>query len=355
MYYLDPRQNKAHVVIVYRNFMAENPKQFSHVGLGVNSLHTAKVLQKKKIRTDVFGVWTTDHIAQRLIENPTATHCLIEAPWVPIEQLQQLLLRFPWVHFIVRAHSQLSFLQVEPGAIDLIRKMMIMQESFLNLTVSANSLELKHFLEKVYTGHCLYLPNLYDLERVAKTNTSSHSGNKLKISSFGAIRLMKNHLGAAGAALRLAKEKNCELEFWISVEREEHGKGVVQSLRNLFTGLPWARLIENPWQSWPEFRRTVGHMDLCMALSYSETFCLTASDAVAEGVPLVGSNAIPWLPDFCCANPDSIDDIVKVSNKLLKCPRYTTKTFNILNKYCDKSVKIWIDYIFSNPHLLQIK
>lgn len=53
-YYLHHNTELAHVAIFYRNF-AKVDSKFSHVGLGVNGLHTAKVLRKHKVRTDLCG------------------------------------------------------------------------------------------------------------------------------------------------------------------------------------------------------------------------------------------------------------------------------------------------------------
>lgn len=349
-----------HLLIFYRNFLAENKANVKtdnttvcHIGLGVGGIHSVRVLRNNNVNTSIFGVWTSNHIEKHLTDNPTATIALIEAPWVPIDQLTNLLNKFPKVHFIVRSHSELSFLQVESGAIKLIRDMILLQDSVLNLSIASNSLELTHFLEKVYNTHCLYLPNLYDLERVYRKKQTVPGSKTLKISSFGATRLMKNHLGAAGGALLAARQRNCDLEFWVSSNREENGKGVLLSLSRLFEGLSHAKLIENPWQDWAGFRQVVRQMDLCIQMSFSETFNLTLCDGVAEGISVVGSSAIPWLPDFCCADPDSIEDIARVANNVLSNPNSAQKTFNHLQKFNNNSKKVWMDYLSGGPHKKQ--
>lgn len=353
MYYLNPTPKDAHVMIFYRNFMAENPKMFCHVGLGINSLHTTKILRNNKLRTDVYGVWTAAHIETHLTNNPTVTHVLIEAPWVSIEQLQLLLFKFPQVHFIIRAHSQIGFLQVEAGAIKLIRDMLSMQDGVLNLTVAANSIQLSNFIEQTYNVHCLYLPNLYTMERINRKKGTSHDHKILRISSFGAIRLLKNHTSAAAASLMIAKQRQCDLEFWISSNREEHGKGIVQALRNMFSNLPWAKLIENPWQSWSDFRHTVSHMDLCMQASMTETFNITIADAVAEGVPIVVSPVIEWAPSECKADPDMVEDIARVGHTMLNDPFAPERNLKALTKFQNDAVNIWLNYLNDRPDKIQ--
>ena len=54
MHYIDPRLDRAHVAVCYHNFLAKEPN-FCHVGLGVNALHTARVLRRHRIRADVVG------------------------------------------------------------------------------------------------------------------------------------------------------------------------------------------------------------------------------------------------------------------------------------------------------------
>src|SRR5262249_24913812 len=152
------------------------------------------------------------------------------------------------------------------------------------------SLTLKRFFEAAYSGHALYLPNLYDLERVTRRRARRHRSRLLRIGSFGALRLLKNHSTAAAAALMLARKSGCDLELWISTESDtEGGSAVLHALRKMFAGLTWARLVEQPWQDWACFRRTVAGMDLCIQVSMTETFNITSADAVAEGVPSVVS------------------------------------------------------------------
>lgn len=348
-HYLHPSHERAHVVLFYRNFQAHQPN-YCHVGLGVNALHTVKVLRREKIRCDVFGVWTPEHIREKLKSLPSATHAIIEAPWISAAETAKLLFEFPHVHFVVRAHSQIGFLQVEPGAIKILRDLLDMQEGVLNLTVSANSKKLCTFLEKTYTSSCLYLPNLYFLERAHRHCDIDHgTRQKLRIGSFGALRLMKNHTTAAAAALMIAERRRCDLEFWVSVNREEHGKGVLQSLRNMFSGLPWAKLVEHPWQEWAKFRKTVGHMDLCMQISFSETFNIVSSDAAAEQVPVVTSSAIEWVPSHWHADADSVEDVARVGMGLLSDPGSGRDGLEALQAYVVDATRTWVTYLNTSP------
>lgn len=348
MFYTDPKIEKVHLVVLYRNFKAISTK-YSHIGLGVNGIHTNKVLRKQSIRADVHGVKDYPDIKGILDKNITCTHCLVEAMWISTSNMQQLLRDYPHIHFIVRNHSQIGFLQVEPGALKLINEYMELQDCEANFSYSSNNKRYCEFFEQVHNSPCLYLPNLYDLDRTTPNQHKSHDHKLLRISCFGALRLLKNHTTAAAAAQMIAKHKNCDLEFYLSVNREEHGKSVLESIKHMFSKLKYAKLIENSWESWSDFRRTVANMDLCLQPSFTETFNITSADACADHVPVVGTNSIEWLPDRWQADMDDAADIAEVGMNLLSNPRSGQIGFDALKQYCDTAKQIWLNYLSSNP------
>ena len=349
MHYMNPDKKAAHVLIVYRDVQKMGP--YSHKALGVNAMHTAKVLRKNGIRADVIGAWPANTIAGEVSKYPSATHVVIEAPWVFPQTMWELIRRFPNIHWLVRTHSQIGFLQVEPGAVDNLRELIHMQDGELNLSVAANSSRLAYFVENVYQGRCVHLPNLYDMERVTAKTSEAHDHRKLVIGAFGALRLLKNHSTSASAAMLIARRCRKDLEFWINVGREETsgGRDVLPTLRHMFKGIPWAKLVESPWQPWAEFRRTIAHMDLLMQPSFTETFNITAADAVAEGVPVVAGDAIEWLPDSWKASCDDAEDVARVGRGLLADPGAPADGLKALTSYVRAGVKQWMDYLSSNP------
>lgn len=349
MFYHDPDRTRAHLIIFYRNFMAYGGGNHSHIGLGVNALHTSRVLRKHHIRCDPYGVWTMDDIRGRLQKHPTTTHVLIEAMWLSADQTATLMSEFPDVHFLIRSHSQVGFLQVEAGAVKILRDLLYLQDGSLNLTVSANSERLTTFIERTYRGRCTYLPNLYDFERASRRAPRVHDHRLLRIGSFGALRILKNHTTAAAAAMVIAENRGSDLEFWVSVHREEHGKGVLQTIRNMMDGVPGVKLVEQPWSQWPEFRRIVSHMDLCMQVSFTETFNIATADACAENVPSVTSTAIEWVPDHWKADADSVEEVARVGSALLSSRHSSEEGVASLERFCRQGTRIWLDYLHSNP------
>ena len=317
----------------------------SPVGLGVTALHSVRVLRRQGVRADFAGAWSVDDIHAALSRYPSTTHCVIEAPWVSADDTAALASRYPSVHFIVRAHSQIGFLQVEAGAIRILRELMHLQDHTLNVSVCANSELLADFLERTYSGECLHLPNLYDASRVTRRPRGAHDHRLLRVGSFGALRLLKNHTTAAAAALMLARARGADLEFWISKDPDPWGAGILDSLHAMFDGLKWAKLVVNPWEGWASFRRTVAHMDLCYQLSSTETFNVTAADAVAEGVPCVVTLAIAWATRHWQVDTDRVEDAARVGSHLLSDLNAVCDGALALERFNRDAIATWIRYL----------
>ena len=339
--------SKVHLAVFYRNFQAKNSVSYKHVGLGVNAMHTARVLKEHGIDVGVYGIWDGHDIRRQLNKLPQTTHAVIEAPFIGGADMRILIKQFPGVQFVCRTHSQISFLQVEAGAIRMLREYITLQDAELNFRVATNSDRLTDFVNMAWKGKSLYLPNLYGIDRGDVHCRPKHR-QTLRISSFGAIRLLKNHTGAAAAALLIAKGLQRDLEFYINSEREEHGKGVKDALTNMFRDLTWAKIVEVPWQDWPEFRHTVASMDLCLQPSFTETFCLVLADAASQGVPCVGSPAISWLPTTLQPNPDDVEEIARVGIKALKDPEgHGRRAFKALDRHVVHATKLWKEFLSS--------
>jgi hypothetical protein len=331
-----------HLAIFFRNFLG-CPGGLCHVGLGVNAHQTERVLRRHGVHVSVHGVPEPEDIFKALRAMPTLpSYVVIEAIWVELPQLKCLLAEFPTCRFAVRTHSQVGFLQVEPPAVKTLRQMLDLRVH--NFEVASNSAHLAHFLEHTYDSPCLFLPNLYDLEHNHRRPDDYRSG-PLKIASFGALRLLKNHMTSAAAALLIARQR--PLEFWVSVNRVENAGsyGILQAIRNLYDGVSWARLVEHPWEDWKSFRKTIGTMHLTIQASFTETFNIVASDSVAEGVPCVVSSAIEWAPKTWRAEPDSVEDVARVGWQLLANPKAPEDGLQALRAHVRHSVQVWLHWV----------
>jgi hypothetical protein len=336
-----------YVLLLYRNRLATQGGPYCHIGLGVNALHTTRVLRRLGVPTYPYSAWTADDVRACLREHPQTTHAVLEAAWVPLAEMERLVADYPQVHFVVRCHSQIGFLQVEAVSITLLRELALLAERVLNLSVAGNSARFTRFVERAYESRCVYLPNLYDAERAGpKRRGPPDAGRPLRIGSFGAMRLFKNHTTSAAAALLAARALGRDLAFWVSVDGNDYGgMSVVYALRAMFAGLPWAKLVEQPWQDWPAFRRTVAHMDLCVHLSHTETFNITTADAVAEHVPCVVSPAIEWAPDAWKVDSDRPEDAARVALQLLASEEAAVEGRYALDRFVHRAGLHWLAFL----------
>jgi hypothetical protein len=271
------------VVLAYKNFAAS--RAVSHIGLGVTALNGAKCLRDAGINADVWAIAGAADLRTRL-RSSGASHVVVSAPWIATSDLARLCAEFKETQFAVTCHSNLGFLQADPNAMRLLREGLDLRRTVWNFQVAANCERLADWAGDAYGIPCAYLPNMYHLDKET-TQRERYAGGPLRIGAFGATRALKNLMTAAGAALQVANGMRASLEFWISSGRNEGAGSVVEAVRQMMNGLPHVKLVENGWQTWPQFRQTVRHMHLLLQPSYTESFNVVTADGVAEGVPSV--------------------------------------------------------------------
>ena len=302
------------VVLAYKNFAAN--RAVSHIGLGVTALNAAKSMRARGIQADVWPIINAEELRSRLTKTG-ATHVVVSAPWIQTMDLARLCADFPETRFAVNCHSNLGFLQADPSAMRLVREGLDLGRCTWNFQIAANCERLGRWVEAAYGAPCLRLPNVYHLDSTASPKRELYKSGTLRIGAFGATRALKNLLTAAGAAVEIANARRADLEFWISSGRNEGAGPVVEAVKQMMYGLPHVKLIENGWQTWPQFRQTVRHMHLLLQPSYTESFNVVTADGVAEGVPSVVSDAIEWAPDSWKAEVDDAGHIARVGLQLL--------------------------------------
>jgi hypothetical protein len=156
---------------------------------------------------------------------------------------------------------------------------------------------------------CSYLPNIYPKKATSQNATARLFPIHINIGCFGAIRLLKNHVGQAVAAMRFANQIGRELHFHINNDCAGPVDNVLKNLRALFAGTEHV-LVEHSWLPHDKFCELVAMMDLGLQVSLSESFNIVTADFVHAGVPVVASKEVKhvhWL--FKCHNVT--DDIVR--------------------------------------------
>lgn len=276
------------------------------------------------------------------------THVIVEAFWVVPEKFDVLKALHPRVRWIVRDHSETPFLANEGIAFGwtaayLARGVEVMcnaPRAVADMKVVAAACGLPETL-------VTYGPNYYPVPD-ANCIAAVPMNGPVDIGCFGAVRPLKNHMTQAIAAMRFADEVGVMLRFHINATRVEgNGSPVLKNLRELFAASRH-ELVEHGWQEHDEFLVLVSQMDICMQVSFTETFNIVAADAMACAVPIVASSELPWLGDYAHACPADARDmaarLIEIWNECLamRVVRLHRQRRDMAD-YVRGSERVWLD------------
>ena len=240
-----------------------------------------------------------------LVAQNKPTRVVLEAIWVTPAKMAELQRLHPRVKWTVRIHSATPFLAQEGCAVAWIAAY-IKQ----GIEVAFNSAPTVNDFSVI--GKASYLPNYYPMR---KPRSRKPPNGRLDIGCFGAIRPLKNQLIQAVAAVHYAKRRNQKLAFHVNDSRVEQNGG--NNLKNIqaLLAATGGEIVHHPWLEHGEFLELIATMDICLQVSLSESFNLVSADAVSMGVPLVGSEAISWLPERSQADVGSAESICEVMQR----------------------------------------
>jgi hypothetical protein len=324
-------------------------RQSSHTGYASVSsglLNSARfvsdMLNKNGIESNLVEVQDNNGI-DREVSNYRPTHVIIEALWVVPSKFEVLTKLHPNVKWIIRLHSDISFLANEGIAIEWIYEYL----KYDNVKISANDWETNFNFELLTDKQFVYLPNYYPVGFFNTNKPKPITKKVLNVGCFGAIRPLKNQLIQAVAAIDYADTYGKKLNFHINTQRiEGKGEPVLKNLRELFKNNPRHKLIEHGWLKHNEFIDLVQRMDIGLQVSFSETFNIVSADFVNNNIPVVTSNEVDWVNPVYYANPSKVESIVSRMKRALFSSMFK---LNFLNKlslwfYSLKSEKIWTKY-----------
>jgi glycosyltransferase involved in cell wall biosynthesis len=86
-------------------------------------------------------------------------------------------------------------------------------------------------------------------------------------------------------------------------------------------------------------------MHLVLQPSYTESFNVVTADAIAEGVPVVTSDAINWVPTHWQACADEPRDVARVAEQLLRDPNAARDGRAALERFIELGVSGWIRFL----------
>lgn len=268
----------------------------------------------------------------RLVTENKPRRVVLEAIWVTPTKLAELKKLHPHIKWTVRIHSEIPFLAAEGQSVAWIFEYLKM-----GVEVAFNSSQTVQDFKAL--GKAAYLPNYYPLR---KPRPAQRATPVLNIGCFGAIRPLKNQLIQAFAAVEFAKAAGTKMTFHMNGTRiEQNGNNNLKNIVALFAATGYT-LELHPWLDHDDFLELIASMDICLQVSLSESFCIVASDSVSMGVPLIGSEAIRWLPKISQADVSSVKSITDAIHRA----SVTTVHMNhaALESYLHEAREIWEEW-----------
>ena len=348
--------NEKKVLFILKRRDDYNGIKHSHVGLSTGLYNSASfmndMLRQLGVESKLVVVIDNNDI-DREVTRSRPTHVIIEALWVVPSKFYVLSKLHPTVKWIVRLHSEMPFLANEGIAMDWIGDYV----SYPNLIIGVNApralQEVRDYIGlkmnwdyKTIEEKIVYLPNFYPQEY--KYKKFDRSKDTIDISCFGAVRPLKNHLNQALAAVKFANKIGKKLRFFINSGRiEMKGQPVVHNLIGLFSQLSEQghQLINSEWTPREEFLVLCSKMDIGMQVSFSETFNIVGADLISQGVPLVGSEEIPWFNPWFSAEATETEEIYNALLWTYRFPQINVWTNKkLLTIYTNNTRKIWLNY-----------
>lgn len=339
---------KPKILICYKNTKVIDPNA-CHIGMGVTSINNRKFLYLNNIEANVISVIDGYDLRNLLNQKEyrDVTHVVISAPFFDTGFLKQLCYSFPTIKFTITFHSNSGFLGLDKWAMGMLGELIEVEKILPNFKISVNSEKFAKTVNEIFKMKILVLPNLYPFNLQNQYKPRKSMLNVFKIGCFSAIRSLKNIPTAAFAAAIYSQQKNIPVEFHIVVGRNEDPQAdkIIQGIENLFKHIPNIKLIKNEWRESEDFHDLVKDMNILFMPSFTESFNNVTADAISNGVPVIVSSAIDWLPTKFVANSDDAYDIVKVADNILRDSCAVADGMIALEEHNNKSLKIWKSFI----------
>jgi hypothetical protein len=279
-------------------------------GLINSASHLAEALEHKGHKCKVVTVIDSNFIDKE-IHSFKPTMVVLEALWVPTYKLKELIeiRRYKEIKWVVRIHSDMSFLSCESQALKLVNEYIRLDKH--NLTISLNSKKFIQPLSEALNHKFTYLPNIISIKKPEYDFLEEK--NHIDMGCFGATRLLKNQCFQALCAIKAADQLGKILHFHITPNLDQGSDPILDNLKEIFRESKHVLVIHD-WLPNHEFQELVRRMDIGLQISYTESFNIVSADFINNNRLIVGSEAIDWLPNILKA---STTDYEQATNKIV--------------------------------------
>jgi hypothetical protein len=276
------------------------------------------------------------------------THVILEAIFCPAYKVLELINLYKKVQWSVRLHSETSFLAREGNAIEWLKLYWKIAETYKNFMILCNSKRILKELEYSIGIKSDYAPNIYFPEEYP-VYKSKQQDDYLNIACFGAFRDLKAQFPQAISAMIYGNQTGKKIKFHINVDRleGENTNSILKNVRNLFKDSPHI-LIEHEWMRHHTLIKLLQeYIDIGMAVSLTESYCITGYDYVMNDIPIVCSKELKHvLPIFQC-DPVDYKSIVKAlceANNSRDTKLHLTNK-NLVIQANQQATKEWLDLL----------
>jgi len=274
---------------------------------------------------------------------------IIEALWVSGDKMKELLAipRYKNVKWVIRIHSDIGFLSSETLATKYINDYIGLNNP--NVCVALNNKDFCEQFSKVMGYKFAYLPNIITTK---KNKPYKRSKGVINIGCFGSLRILKNQVFQAVCAIRMADNLHKTLFFHITADINIDNptqNPVLNNLQEIFSRTKH-KLIVYSWFDHEGFERLIRTMDLGLQLSFTESFNIVTADFINNGVPIVVSNAVKWMPKYFRTSTTNYKDVIQKLHsvyELRNCSILQWMAKRKLNQYNKISKREWYKFLLT--------
>jgi hypothetical protein len=300
-------------------------------------VHNAAGYDARHLKANVLTLKSEKDIAPHTSYDLAEVVVIEGGGWADLELVR--MLKHNARRVIIRLHAAPEFLYFErPGT---CTTKYIREARELGAEIACVSEELAWILGATF------LPINYPLGQPGYTYAGGPKN--FDVGCFGSIRPLKNHVGsllALGAARGHIKQPN--VFFHINSTRIEGTGHILTELDALARELD-ITLVKHDWLETEHFKsEVIPSMDLGIFGSFAESFCLTAADFVAAGVPSVMTSHIPWA-EGCATDTASLTGAIV---RAIEDPAWiASQNLKRLREYGGKAALAWQTALRKGDHV----